>query len=334
MGGLDVDDRNGEVFQQYDIKINNMYRARGALLLDTDKGLLLYGQSNSSNQRLEFENFVKLHVREAGYEQVDVYLKNKEGLLVTADSTGTTYTIRQWYMGEECNLRDLNSMKKAADNLGILHKAMKEIYYDSQEKRGLSLTEVFRKRNRELKRVHTYILSKKQKNEFEYLFLQAFPNFYECGLEAESLLLDGIYDELQQEVIEHGEVYHGSYNQHNILFNKKGMITTNFDKADYGIQIIDLYQFLRKAMEKNAWNIHDGIAIIESYMQHMKLEPKRLKMLYILMLYPEKFWKITNHYYNNKKSWISGRSIQKLSIVKEQDVLKKIFLQYLVTYSK
>lgn len=308
-----------------------MYRARGAMLLDTDQGLILYGQSNSSNQRLEYENYVKFHVKEAGYEQVDLYLKNKEGMLLSADSAGTTYTMRQWYMGEECNLRDVASMKKAADNLGILHNAMKEIYYDNQEQRGLSLPEIFRKRNRELKRVHTYILSKKQKNEFEYLFLQVFSNFYECGLKAESLLLEGIYDELLHEAVKHGEVYHGSYNQHNILFNKKGVATTNFDKADFGIQIIDLYQFLRKAMEKNAWNIQDGMAIVEGYTRHIKMEEKRMKLLYILMLYPEKFWKITNHYYNNKKSWVSGRSIQKLSVIKEQDALKKVFLQKIMS---
>lgn len=329
-----MDDRNEEVFQQYDIKINNTYRARGALLLDTDKGLLLYGRSDSSNQRLEYENSIKHHIQESGYEQVDIYLANRENALISMDKTGAAFTIKHWFQGEECNLRDLNSSKKAAENLGKLHKAMRGFQPIDKEVnisgyRTLSLSELFRKRNRELKRVRSYILDKKQKNEFEILFLQTFDIFYKHGLEAERLLSESSYNKMLQEAKVQGIVYHGSYNQHNILFTRKGIATTNFDKADIGIQIIDLYQFLRKAMEKNSWNLSYGMDILDSYLKQVPDADVQIPILYILMKYPEKFWKITNHYYNNKKSWISGRNIQKLSNIKEQETNRMMFLKKL-----
>ena len=43
------------------------------------------------------------------------------------------------------------------------------------------------------------------------------------------------------------------------------MATTNFEKAHVGIQIYDLYQFIRKVMEKNDWDILYGNNIIEIY---------------------------------------------------------------------
>ena len=89
---------------------------------------------------------------------------------------------------------------------------------------------------------------------------------------------------------------------------------------------------MRKVMEKNNWDIMLSNLILEEYLGNNSLSDNELKLLYILMLYPEKFWKITNYYYNGKKSWISGRTIQKLTCIQQQEDMKNLFLQNLKRY--
>ncbi len=160
-----------------------------------------------------------------------------------------------------------------------------------------------------------------------------------------------------KEAVDHKYICHGNYTYHNIImintaqigysnwkpaynsdyvtaaaFKNKGssnMATTNFDKACVGVQITDLYLFIRKVMEKNDWDVDLGSMIINTYTDILPVDKDELKLLYVLLLYPEKFWKITNFYYNGKKSWVPQRNIQKLIGIQEQMERKKKFMECL-----
>jgi len=88
---------------------------------------------------------------------------------------------------------------------------------------------------------------------------------------------------------------------------------------------------MRKVMEKNDWDIDIGSMILDNYTRVLPIDKDELKLLYVLLLYPEKFWKITNFYYNGKKSWVPQRNIQKLIGIQEQMEMKKQFLDCLAT---
>ena len=197
------------------------------------------------------------------------------------------------------------------------------------------------------------------KNEFEILYLNFYEEFYEQGLEATELLRCSAYNKVLEDSVRQKIVCHGNYTYHNIIMlsNKKEAVTktyippgwinqqplsvaavssesnmiatTNFDKSHIGLQITDLYQFIRKAMEKNDWDILYGSNIIEAYDKIRPISKEELGILYVLLLYPEKFWKITNFYFNGKKVWVSGRNIQKLNSIGEQNPKKEVFLKSL-----
>jgi len=114
-----------------------------------------------------------------------------------------------------------------------------------------------------------------------------------------------------------------------ILMNDDSIATTNFEKVCVGVQMTDLYCFVRKVMEKNNWNISFGKLIVDEYNKVNPLSKDQMNILYVLLLYPEKFWKITNFYYNARKSWVPRRNIQKLQSLSEQSKDKNIFLENL-----
>ena len=357
-----MEDRSQEALKRYRLKIYNIYRARGAFLLETDCGLKLFKCFEGSKNRTMFENKVKEHLLQEGYSNTDLFVKTAEEDIIAEDGAGCQYIMKNWFWGEECNLKELSQIEAAAGNLARIHSIMTGVdFSDDQIEHNVSpnLMGTFDKRNRELKRVKSYIREKRQKNEFELSYLNYYDVFYDQGLQAANRLAGSSYQTLMEEAVREHNVCHGNYTYHNIIMLKNkaeaisktyippgwinkqplsvaelgisgGMIaTTNFEKAYIGLQICDLYQFVRKVMEKNDWDILYGSNMIEAYDRVKTISKEELKVLYLLLLYPEKFWKITNFYYNGKKSWVSGRNTQKLNMIGEQNTKKEMFLHKL-----
>ena len=160
-----MDDRHSEVFRQYDLKVYNMYRARGAFLIENNQGLKLFKSFEGSKNHLIYENRIKEVLIQRGFKNVDLVICNKAGDYISEDSMGVSYIIKNWFVGEECNLKDLADVYHASSNLAELHNAMEGIQVPEEEQSYISqyaLPEVFEKHNRELKRVRSYIRDKKQ----------------------------------------------------------------------------------------------------------------------------------------------------------------------------
>lgn len=332
IGGKQVEDKHGEVFRQYDLKVYNMYRARGAFLLETNQGLKLLKNYVGSINHLEYENKVKQSLFDRGFQTTDIVLVNKNGDFISENSSGEKYIIKNWFAGEECSLHDKESVARTVQTLAQMHTLMREIELAEEEITNYQQTstiQLFEKHNRELKRVKAYIRERKQRNEFEVQFLNGYDILSEQAKQATELIKQIEYEKMLNQEVEHRVICHGYFTYHNVIMNKEAVAITNFEKACLGIQIQDLYQFMRKCMEKSNWNESLAHTILESYDKIKPLDYNEMKVLYILLLYPEKFWKVTNYYYNNKKSWISKRNIQKLVDIQEQMTQKENVLNLL-----
>lgn len=93
-----------------------------------------------------------------------------------------------------------------------------------------------------------------------------------------------------------------------------------------GLQVTDLYDWIRKTMEKNSWNSDMGISIVTAYINSREMETGELEMLYALLMYPEKYWKLVNFYYNGKKTWISEKNYEKLEKIRNQESDRQKFI--------
>ncbi|MCH5268446.1 MAG: hypothetical protein J1E62_08895 [Lachnospiraceae bacterium] len=349
-----MEDKLEEVLAQYTVQAGNRKRVRGAILLETEEGLCLLREFSGKRGHLEFEEALKNHLTEQGYSLVDRAVRNNRGELLTRDGAGGLWLMKQWFSGRECDLRDAGQVKQAMVHLAKLHQWMvQDESWEQREEMQLAAADLareaeqgeencdtqkpvslpiardfFGRRNRELKRVHTYIRNKRRKNEMELALLDAFSHYYEQGCEAQKLdVEEKNYEHLLKSACEEKRIIHGSYNYHNVLFHGKDIITTNFDNAKIGIQVLDLYGFLRKVMEKNGWRQELGMQLIEAYRKQRKLSTEECHLLYTLLLYPEKYWKQCNFYYNGKKSWVSGKSYEKLLRIRKQESGRLQFLE-------
>ena len=350
-----MEEKSLEFFEKYEITVTGTARMRGAFRIDTERGPKLLLPYNGSEQRAVFEQSVLTKLSDAGF-LVDSYVANKEGAYVTKDEYEEPFLMKNWYYGEECNVRKPDQAITAVRHLAAIHNALTEVTLtadnapaddvpDATEASGSvtmttltlpgavqkSLPELFEKRNRELRRVRSFIREKKRKAYFETVYINTFPEFYEKAEAALQQAKECGCEETLAAALSAGRACHGTYTHHNLLVLHDGSFATvNFDKACLGVQIADFYLFFRKLMEKTGWDRRLAESLMEAYTSVRKVDKAEWQVFYLLLSYPEKFWKISNSYHNGKKSWIPQKTTEKLLAVKEQEKEKELLLKDVV----
>lgn len=320
------------VLEQYDIEVNSTRKVRGAVLCDTDVGALLLTEAAVSDHKLPVLEMLLTKISGCGYERVDSIFINKEGELVTEAEDGTRYVLKRWFSGRECDVKREQEVLEAVRNLARLHRMMKLPGEESGEFPGNNLQEEFRRHNRELRKVRTFIRNRTAKGTFEQVVLEHFEAMYLWAEQAEKKLLSSAYERLTQTSREEGTIIHGDYNYHNVWMTPKGIATTNFEHFANDIQASDLYYFMRKVLEKHEWNIELGRAMLRVYQEIMPLSEEERDYLAIRFSYPEKFWKLINSYYHSNKAWIPEKDVEKLRTVIAQTERKKRFLESIFSF--
>lgn len=323
-----MNDRALKVLEQYDLEIFSTRRGRGSYICETSQGLKALCDFEGSEKKLAFQKCILDELQQKGYQWVDSPLANKEGKLVTTDRDGNSYIIKDWFYGRECSSLGERDVLDAVENLARLHNYL---CFPEKEREycGEPLGKKMEGRTRELKKVRTFIRGREPKHSFEQLFLKSFPVFFEQAQrvmdEAKTMECESFWTTQ----IAEGKMCHGDYNHHHIVFLDQEMGTTNFGKCRFDIQIMDLGQFMRKIMEKQNWNLSLADRMLNVYANKKGLSESEKKILYLNLAYPEKFWKLANHYYGSRKAWIPARYMQKLELLNYQQEQRNQFLKLL-----
>ena len=69
--------------------------------------------------------------------------------------------------------------------------------------------------------------------------------------------------------------------------------------------------------------------MLDAYDAMLPMSRNDRRCLYFLFLYPEKYWKQLNYYYNANKAWIPEKNQEKLDRLLEQEAARKKFLKLL-----
>jgi CotS family spore coat protein len=122
-------------------------------------------------------------------------------------------------------------------------------------------------------------------------------------------------------------ICHGAFHQHNVLRTPEGMRIVNFETMCWNEPVVDLANFVRKMMEKNQWDVALGEGLFYAYDRVHALTDEQWQLLYDILLFPQKFWKVSNHYYNSHKAWVSERDILKFQQISAAERKRAAFLQ-------
>lgn len=320
--------RPEQVLEQYELEVKSVSKGRESYICDTDQGPKMLKEYRGSLERAEFLSEMLDHLYQQGI-MIETVMRTKEASPIALGEDGIKYMLSTAFTGQECDTRNRDEMLEAVRQLAKLHHAalsypgsIPEFVRGDQNELLL-----YEKHNRELSKVKNYVRAKKKKNDFEMLFAGQYDGFMKKARQTTELLRG------MEEVLDNAAFCHGEYNQHNVLFTKNGVAIVRFDNFSCQVQMVDLANFMRKMLEKNNWNMGLGIDMIQSYDSVRRLSPWELRYLYLSLAYPEKFWKIANHYYNSHKAWLSGRNIEKLEKLIRQESAREQFLEMLYNFT-
>ena len=328
--------REEEILEQYELEIRSTVKGRGALGCDTDQGTMLLKEFRGSKERAAFLYDILGFLAENGFAAETIVVAKDGEVLVKDEPDNTCYLLKNWYLGRECDVRSRDDIMVAIKRLAQFHslaKSYRKEIPDFLKADQDSLLTEYERHNRELNKVKNYIRNKNKKNRFELLFMNVYESYREQANEVtERLKQQALH--LQTGVAEQMRgLCHGDYNQHNVLLSQGEWVILNFEQMTYDIMVQDLANFVRKILEKYNWNTGLGIEMITEYTNVRKLLPEESEQLYLRLAYPKKFWKIANHYSSSRKSWISGRDIEKLAKIIAQEPQRKQFLKMLFYFT-
>lgn len=212
-----MNDKSVGILSKYDVTVNKTGRAKGAMLLDTDKGFFLLKEFKGTKRHLEFEENLLNKISELGDISVDNIVRDIEGNLVNEDIDGQKYLLRKWYDAKDMEAKNINHLMKAVSALGRLHSIINKITYENIylnecfniQESSTQLVLEFEKHNREMKRTRTFIRGKQKKNEFESMVLESFDMFYEDGIEVVEIAQKKELDKFISGNMELGRIVHG-----------------------------------------------------------------------------------------------------------------------------
>ena len=320
-----MNDRAVSLLDQYEIEVNRTWKGRGAILCDSDQGLLILKEYCGPTDKIRFQDLFLQHLRKSGTVYAESILRTREDEMIVYDQERTPYIVKTYFEGRECNHRDAQECRQAAAALARLHEASDLSAYEELRAQPVFRVEKeYEKHNRELKKVRKFLWEKSQKTDFEIYLMKHYDYFMNNALQITDELR---YDAYEEDACGSSVVCHGDYQYHNILFTDAGEALINFEKCVRDYPVRDLCLFMRKLLEKNNWSQTLGDMLLESYNKVRSLTKRDYRQLYYRLAYPEKFWKIANFYYNSGKAWIPGRNMEKIERLFAQERDKQLFLE-------
>ncbi len=312
---------------RYDLEIESVVKGRGSLIVRAAEGTFMLREFQGSAEKISGIARVleELQSWDPANERI---LPTKEGELWVRDEDGPAYLLKTYAGGRECDVKNPIEVMEGARKLADLHLALRQVHPEKPEAFLLAeheLGEEIGRHNRELRNVRNYIRKKKKENEFEEMYEKAYGYFYEQAQRIEEYeqslrkKADGIRTQL----------CHGDYHHHNVFDCGQRSRVLHYEKMRMDQPVADLSKYLRKVLEKNRWNAKLGVGMLAVYERLLPLTEDEERQLYVRMAYPEKFWKIANHYNNSKKAWASKRDGEKLKHLLGVEQSRQEFLEIL-----
>ena len=303
-----------EILEKYDFEVQQVTKGRGVFIIVTDMGKLILKEYSGSGKYVEATSGILERLNEEGRIHTDSYIRNSDGEIISTALDESRYIVKRWYDCRDFDIRSVSDVSRAMSGLAILHNSLETQDCGDFKHEAGNPCDAMKKHNRELYKIKKFIIKKNYKTDFERLVIKSIDEYIDEGESAEKCCQDYL--------MRHSagiSLCHGNYNYHNVHFMDRDIVISNFEKMHRDYFIIDMYEMMRKLLEKYDWNIKLGHKLLADYDRERRITDSEISLLARMFSYPEKYWKIVNAYYNSKKSWMPVKNSEKLIKVIRQN---------------
>ncbi len=310
----------------YSIKIHDIKKTPVGYILDSK---YLLKPSDLSSERLLFVYTALNHLQKQEFFNAEMFINTTEGKPFS-QVDGKNYILTKYQPFPTFLLEDKEDLRIATELLAKLHLAGKNFTVASAtaelEKQNLPFTvkcalgetlPTFRKRYNELKKFKRLTLG--SVDAFDLIYRKIADEFCRFAEEAIVKLETTGYEKLCHTAESEGCLCHRDFTGHNIIKSAPPIIT-NFDNAAIELPVCDLATLLKRCLRKCDWSLENADFVLNTYSKKRNLSKEDVEILKGLLLFPGKLWRISNKYYNSKKSHYEKTALSKIEeIIKEKE---------------
>ena len=326
-----MQESKGLIEAGFGIRITGIKPYRAGYILETNAGKKYIKACQYSKERVLFIHAAKNHLLSHNFTQIDPYCLTtaKQPYLETDDGI---YTMVNLVEGRECEFDDDRDVIRATEALAHMHKAGRGFLPGNGGLVPNSLGKLpgcLKKRLEDIRKLRRK--AEKERNGFDYLFIEHFDDFYTIGEKSLETLFSSRYNKLVEATLREGMICHHDYSYQNILIRGDKTAIINFDYCNLELKIYDIVNILRRRMRKCNWDIRKARLILDTYRNIEPLEPDEMKVMKSMLLFPQKFWRVINRYYNSKRCWAQKNFTQMLEEVIAE---KNYHMQFMEEFDK
>ena len=323
-----------KIRDNFNIDVSNISPFRDNYIIYSNSKKILLKKVLMSPERICFIHNAKKHLMKNNFQCLDEYLlsKNDEPYIKI---NNTLYTLTPIIDGIEINFEKSDDVINSSYLLANFHKFSRGFFLPEntfvKDELG-KLPSVYKKRLNEIKKVKKIASSTKTK--FDYLLLEYIDYFFNLGTKVIDKLEKSNYMDLVHKTKKEGSFCHHEFTHNNIINNNGIYFLINFEFCCYELKIYDLCNLIKRKLRKCNWDIKEAKKILDFYQEKIPLSNDEFYIMKLMIMFPQKFWRVINSYYNSKKNLSEKIYITKLNnVINEitpiEDFLEKYDTLYL-----
>lgn len=315
--------REIEIERQFEIKIESIKPNRGVYLLKTNKGNKCLKKINYGIQKLVFVYAAKEHLINNGFNSLDRHCLNSEGnpyAIVNED----VYTLSDWINGRECDFKNKDEIYDATKKLAQLHISSKGYEPPENSKLKTDLGRwpyLMEKRIKSLDKMRDMCRKQSNKKDFDFNYLKFMEFNKALGKRALRVLSTSEYANLCAIAEDERSFCHHDFTYNNIIIDEnENYNVIDFDYCKREIRAFDISNFMIKVLKRVQWDIDYCKLILNAYNEVSQLSEGEYRVIFAFLLFPQRFWRLSNRYYYNEVNWSEGTFNNKIAeLIQEKD---------------
>lgn len=316
-----MENLNTQVLKNFNINPQNIKKHKSHYLCYENSSVKIISKVNCSKKHILFQHDIKQHLIYNGFCNIDKFYLTIDDKPY-CDFMGNIYVMTDEFNYKELNFSDEVEFLKLVSEISKMKKCLKTINLkEDYNFYAQDIKTKYKNSKKNILNIRKIIANNKRLSNFDMVFLKNYEIYLDL-INATLHSLEQFDSSVGEEFITNrNSISHNFLKRDNLFFYDNYIHITNFTKTKIDSNLTDLSTLIKYHFKWQNSNPLKIEKILEEYSKYNTLNKNEIKVLYAILLYPNKFIKSCNEYYIKKRKWIpTSLNIKMENILKNRDL--------------